>query len=466
MKKFLIAVLLLAVLVLAIALAWAFWPSHTRAIADATPSGAQNAADPALIAQGQYLATAGDCFACHSRPGGKPFAGGLPIASPIGTIYSSNITPDPETGIGRYSLDDFDRALRHGIAADGSTLYPAMPYPSYARLSDDDVRALYAYFQHGVQPVREANHPTGIHWPLSMRWPLAIWRKTFAPDPDQVAFDAKRYPDPQIARGAYLVQGLGHCGACHTPRAFSLQEQALDESGAAYLSGGQVIDGWDAVSLRADEGDGLGLWSTQDIVDTLKTARNPHAAVVGQPMADVVVHSTQHLRDEDLQAIAAYLKSLPVHGGRGSTYAQDDATAKAMTSGINDGRGAELFADNCAACHRSDARGNPHAFPSLAGNPTVLAPDASSLVRLVLAGGSLPSTQTRPSNLGMPAFAWRLSDEEVATLATWLRSQYGNQAPAVAATQVRKIRDSLEEVPRDAKATAQHDPTSADASDQ
>ncbi len=460
MKRFLLALLLLAVLLLAIALAWAFWPTHTRAIAGPAPG-----ADPALVQQGEYLARAGDCFACHTRPGGHPFAGGLPIASPIGTIYSSNITPDPDTGIGRYSLDDFDRALRHGIAADGSTLYPAMPYPSYARLSDDDVRALYAYFQHGVKPVREANQATGIHWPLSMRWPLAIWRKTLAPDPDQIAFDPKHYPDPQIARGAYLVQGLGHCGACHTPRAFSLQEQALDETGKAYLSGGQIIDGWNAVSLRADPGIGLGLWSAQDIVDTLKTARNPHAAVVGQPMADVVVHSTQHLRDEDLHAIAAYLKSLPAHADGGSRYAQDDATAKAMTAGVNQGRGAELYADNCAACHRSDARGNPHAFPSIAGNPTVLAPDASSLVRLILAGGNLPSTQTRPSNLGMPAFAWRLSDEEVATLATWLRSEYGNHAEAVDATQVRDIRASLAEVPRDAKATRGHDPTAADAAD-
>jgi mono/diheme cytochrome c family protein len=465
MKRFLIAVLLLGVLLLALALAWAFWPSHTRAIAEGASSGAKGTADPALVAQGQYLATAGDCFACHTRPGGHPFAGGLPIASPIGTIYSSNITPDAETGIGRYSLDDFDRALRHGIAADGSTLYPAMPYPSYARLSDDDVRALYAYFQHGVQPAREANRATDIHWPLSMRWPLAIWRKTFAPDPDRVAFDPKRYTDPQIARGAYLVQGLGHCGACHTPRAFSLQEQALDESGAAYLSGGQVIDGWDAVSLRADPGGALGLWSTQDIVDTLKTARNPHAAVVGQPMADVVVHSTQHLRDEDLQAIAAYLKSLPAHDKGTTRYAENDATAKAMTAGINEGRGAELYADNCAACHRSDARGNPHAFPALAGNPTVLAPDGGSLVRLILAGGSLPSTEKRPSNLGMPSFAWRLNDEEVATLATWVRSQYGNQAPAVAASQVREIRASLAEVPRDAKGAGEHDPTGADSGD-
>jgi len=460
MRRFLLVVLLVGLVLLAAALAWAWWPTHTRAIAGAAPGN-----DPALIAQGRYLALAGDCSACHTRPGGHPFAGGLAIASPIGTIYSSNITPDPQHGIGGYSLDDFDRALRHGIAANGSTLYPAMPYPSYARLSDADVRALFAYFRHGVQPVAETNRGTEIHWPLSMRWPLAIWRKTFAPKPDAVAFDPKRYADPQVARGAYLVQGPGHCGACHTPRAFSLQEKALDESGAAYLAGGQIIDGWNAVSLRGDAAAGLGRWSPQDIVSTLKTARNPHAAVVGQPMADVVVQSTQHLTDADLQAIAAYLKTLPATGQGGSTYAEDARTAQAMTAGINTGRGAELYADNCAACHRSDARGNPHAFPAIAGNPTVLAQDPGSLVRLILGGGNLPSTQQAPSPLGMPSFAWRLDDAEVATLASWVRSEYGNHAPAVTVAQVRKIRDSLGDVPRNAKQVAEHDPTSADAAD-
>lgn len=463
MKRLLLIVLGLLLLILAVALAIAFWPTHTRAIAAAPAANAP--ADAALVERGHYLALAGDCSACHTRPGGHPFAGGLPIASPIGTIYSSNITPDPQSGIGRYSLDDFDRALRHGIAADGRTLYPAMPYPSYARLGDDDVRALYAYFQHGVPPVDEANRDTEIRWPLSMRWPLAIWRKAFAPDPDRVAFDPSRYPDPHIARGAYLVQGPGHCGACHTPRAFSLQEKALDESSADYLSGGQIIDGWNAVSLRGDAGAGLGDWSAADIVATLKTARNPHAAVVGQPMSDVVVHSTQHLADDDLQAIAAYLKSLPAIGQGDSAYREDPGTAKALTAGINDSRGAELYADNCAACHRSDARGNPHAFPSIAGNPTVLAASPDTLVRLILAGGRLPSTVQRPSELGMPSFAWRLDDAEVATLATFVRGQFGNRADAVTPTQVRKIRDSLAEVPRDAKQAGQHDPTSADASD-
>ncbi|MET1025343.1 MAG: c-type cytochrome, partial [Pseudoxanthomonas sp.] len=200
MKKLLLTLVALAVVVLAAALVYAFIPTRTPSIAGGEPA----AGDTALIAQGKYLAAAGDCTACHTAPGGKPFAGGLPIASPIGTIYSTNITPDAQTGIGKYTLEDFDRAVRHGIAPDGSTLYPAMPYPSYVRMTDADTRALYAYFKHGVPAVKADNRGSDITWPLSMRWPLAIWRKTFAPDPQRPGFDASAYGNPQIARGAYL----------------------------------------------------------------------------------------------------------------------------------------------------------------------------------------------------------------------------------------------------------------------
>ncbi|WP_066098540.1 cytochrome c [Xanthomonas massiliensis] len=439
MKKILLTLVLVAVVVFVAALVYAFVPTHTRAI-----PAAAGTADPALIEKGRYLAAAGDCTACHTAAGGKPFAGGLGIASPIGEIYSTNITPDADTGIGGYTLDQFDRALRHGIAADGSTLYPAMPYPSYARMNDDDVKALYAYFMHGVEPVKAENRKPDIVWPLSMRWPLAIWRKTFAPDPEKVAFDPARYADPKIARGAYLVQGPGHCGSCHTPRAPTLQEKALDESGADYLAGGQVIDGWGAVSLRGNSGAGLGRWSEQDIVDLLKTGRNPHAAVIGQPMGDVIEHSTQHLSEDDLHAIAAYLKTLPASTPETASYTASDATAKALQAGINDSRGAELYVDNCAACHRTDAKGYATVFPSIEGNATVLAQDPTSVIRLILAGSSMPPTQTRPSNLGMPGFAWRLDDAEVATLATYLRNSWGNKAPAVTASQVAKVRATLD----------------------
>ncbi|HEY0286787.1 MAG TPA: cytochrome c [Pseudomonas sp.] len=449
MKKFLLSLVALGVVVLVALLVFAFWPTHTPAL-----QAASQAEQAALIEKGRYLADAGDCTACHTAKGGKPFAGGLPIASPIGTLYSSNITPDKASGIGGYSLDDFDRAVRHGIAANGDSLYPAMPYPAYARTSDDDMRALYAYFMHGVAPVYAENHANDVPWPLSMRWPLAIWRKTFGPAPAEVGFNAARYKDPQIARGAYLVQGLGHCGSCHTPREVTLQEKALDDTGAAYLSGGQVIDGWLAVNLRGNPADGLGNWSAEDIVATLRSARSATHAVLGGAMGDVVVHSTQHLNDGDLQAVAAYLKTLPASEHQVSSFKADPATAKALAAGQEGSRGAELYIDNCSACHRTNGLGDERVFPKIAGNSSVLSPDPVSMIRLVLAGSKLPGTEAAPSQLGMPGFAWRLSDDEVAQLLTFIRSSWGNQAPAVSADQVKQLRATL---PKESPAVSRTD---------
>lgn len=446
-KNIVIGVIVLAALAVAGAWGYAHAPTETRNIG-AGPAGATAAAagatpDTAQIEAGRYIATASDCIACHSAPGGKPFAGGLALASPIGTIYSSNITPDKTTGIGNYSLDDFDRAVRHGIRPDGATLYPAMPYPSYAKIKDDDLRALYAYFMHGVEAAQAENRHTDIHWPLSIRWPLGIWRKTFAPE--TAPFDGAKYGDAVLGRGAYLVQGMGHCGSCHTPRATTLQEVALDESQGGYLSGGGLIDGWVAVNLRGNSADGLGRWTQQDIVDTLTKARNGHAAVVGSPMADVVLHSTQNMTPEDLQAMAAYLKSLPASGADKATFVASDETAQALRSGHESGRGAQLYLDNCAACHRSDGKASAKVFPALPGNQTVLDGDPSSLIRLVLNGAMLPSTRAAPSNLGMPGFAWRLSDEETAQVVTFIRQSWGNKASGVEAAQVAKVRQALTE---------------------
>jgi mono/diheme cytochrome c family protein len=440
-KKAIAAVVGAAVVVFGAALAYALTPTETRAIAPAT--GADQAA---LVEQGRYVATASDCIACHTAEGGKAFAGGHAIQSPIGNMYSTNITPDKATGIGSYTLADFERALRHGIRQDGSTLYPAMPYPSYAKMNDQDVRALYAYFMHGVEPVKADNHANGIVWPLSIRWPVAIWRKQFAPA-DMAPLELSKYQSEQLARGAYLVQGAGHCGSCHTPRASSQQELALSELGANgkdYLAGGPVIDGWHAVNLRGDKVDGLGNWSEQDIVDTLKTGRNARTAVVGSPMNDVVAHSTQNLSDADLHAMAAYLKSLPASGASKSTFVASDDTAKALRAGQDGERGAQLYLDNCAACHRTDGKSNAITFPALPGNPTVLSDDPSTLVRLVLAGSRLPSTHERPSNLGMPGFAWRLSDDETAQLVTFVRNSWGNHARSVSAGDVAGVRKALD----------------------
>lgn len=251
-------------------------------------------ADSNLIKQGEYLARAGDCVACHTNGrAGKPFAGGLPMETPIGTIYSTNITPDKEHGIGGYTFEEFDDAVRKGVRKDGSTLYPAMPYPSFARISEADMRAMYAYFMHGVEPVNVANKDTDIPWPLSMRWPLAFWRGIFAPTPSD--FVANPQVDPVLERGRYLVEGLGHCGACHTPRSLTMQEKALSESeGDDYLAGSNApIDGWVASSLRGENRDGLGTWSEAELAEFLKTGRNDKSVVFGG-MSDVVEHSLQY----------------------------------------------------------------------------------------------------------------------------------------------------------------------------
>jgi alcohol dehydrogenase (quinone), cytochrome c subunit len=435
----LLALLGLGVLVFLGALIFALLPTHTRQIAASDSAGS----DAASLERGRYLAVAADCAACHTAPGGKPFAGGLAIDSPLGAIYSTNITPDPESGIGKFTLDDFDRAVRHGIDDEGVTLYPAMPYPSYALLSDADISALYAYFMHGVATAASTEHANAIPWPLSIRWPVAIWRKLFAPSPDAPAFAASRYADPVVARGAYLVQGPGHCGSCHTPRAITLQEKSLDDSSPAFLAGGQQIGGWVAVNLRGNVGDGLGRWSKEDIVATLRTARNAGQSVIGAPMSDVVVHSTQNLTEADLQAIAAYLKTLAPSPGDSLKFAANPATAAALAKGHEADRGAELYDDNCAACHHTDGAGSPKALPMIAGNSSVLAQDPNSLIRLVLAGSALPGTTAAPSPLGMPGFAWRLSNEEVAQLLTFIRSSWGNQASSVTAGEVARVRGSL-----------------------
>ena len=445
MRSFKKGLLILAgVVLLMVAGLWFYASSTTPTPALAATSAGD---DAALVDTGRYLAIAGDCAACHSAKDGKPYAGGVPLASPIGAIYSSNITPDPANGIGKYSLDDFNRALRYGIKPNGETLYPAMPYPSYAKMSDQDVRALYAYFMHGVAPVTTANRGDGISWPLSIRWPLGIWRKSFAPASAVEPVNPAKYKDAAVARGAYLVQSLGHCGSCHTPRALTMQEVSLDESQATYLSGGQVIDGWFAVNLRGNDAAGLGRWSAQDIVDVLKSARNTHSAVIGQPMADVVVHSMQDLNEPDLLAIAAYLKTLPPSTSDSSHdahFAANPDTAKALAAGVESGRGAQLYLDNCAACHKSSGEGSTRIFPAIAGNSSVLASNPASLIRIVLGGSAMPATKTAPSNIGMPGFAERLSDDEAAQLITFIRQSWGNAAGDVTSSEVATVRSALQ----------------------
>lgn len=409
--------------------------------ADGTPA----APDAQMIKQGEYLSRAGDCIACHTAGGGKPFAGGLGIESPLGTIYSTNITPDKETGIGNYTYEDFDRAVRHGVARDGHSLYPAMPYTAYAKVTPDDVKALYAYFMHGVAPVKQANKDTDISWPMSMRWPLTVWRWMFAPDVAvaPVTTDLKGADREALLRGQYLVEGLGHCSTCHTPRGVALQEKALtDADGSAFLSGG-VVEGWLAKNLRGDMTDGLGSWSKEDIATFLKSGRNGHSAAFGG-MAQVVQESTQHLTDADLNAIAVYLKSLPpVNKDATKPLAYDPSVAQALRSGKDQSDGAMAFLNNCAACHRSTGKGYTETFPQLAQSSTVNSADPTSLIHIVLKGAQMPGTTAAPTAYAMPGFDWRMSDKEVADVVSFVRSSWGNKGAAVSASDVAKVRKEV-----------------------
>ena len=387
---------------------------------------------------GEYLARAGDCVACHSAPGGKAFAGGLKMGSPLGNIYSTNITSDPETGIGAYTLEDFDRALRQGIAKDGHRLYPAMPYPSYAKLTDADVKALYDFFMKDVPAVRQANRPNEIPAWLSLRWPLALWNVVFT---SSSSYANKPEHDAVWNRGAYLVQGLGHCGACHTPRGFAFQEKALDESNSAYLSGA-LLDAWLAANLRGDARTGLGRWSQADLVEFLKTGHNHDGTAFGS-MIDVVNNSTPYLSDSDITAMAVYLKSLPGSGGQ-AAYTYDNATTAALHGGHATEPGAALYAGNCASCHGLDGKGFAPYLPPVAGNPTVLGEDPSSLVNLVLNGSVPLVVKGTPDAYRMPQFRLKLSDQEIADVLSFIRKGWGNQAGAVTTAQVANLRKSTD----------------------
>lgn len=391
--------------------------------------------DAALIKHGEYLARAGDCMACHSAVGKKPFAGGLPIVSGLGTIYSTNITPSQRNGIGNYTEQQFADAIRKGIRSDGARLYPAMPYPDYVKISDADVHALYTYFMKGVAPVDEAAPVTSLSFPFNLRWGMALWNFAFTPNKPFAAPDGAT---EQVRRGAYLVESLGHCGSCHTPRGVAMNEKAFDGSDDSFLAGGD-LNGWTVPSLR-----GMAHWTQQDVVDYLQTGRNSKAAVAGE-MTSVVYNSTSHMTDSDVNAIAAYLKSLPAssaaHAEPATTSASaPDATTAKLTAARELTLGERLYVDNCAACHFVNGKGAPRVFPHLDGATVVNAKDPAGLLHVILAGAKTPSTAKAPSVLPMPGFAYRLNDDEVAQLATFVRSGWSNHAPAVTASDAAKAR--------------------------
>lgn len=370
-----------------------------------------SAASPASVERGQYLVRAGNCFSCHTPRGGEPYAGGRSIATPFGTLYSSNITPDPETGIGRWSADDLWRALHEGKSRDGSLLYPAFPYTHYTRLTRGDVDAMFAYLR-TVPAVRNASRPHDMRFPYDKRPLLAGWRALYF-DPGSFKEDDKQ--TEQWNRGAYLVEGLGHCGVCHRAR-----------------GGPMPMHDWYAPSLASDRETGLGAWEVAEIVELLKTGVAPRGAVFG-PMAEVVRDSLQYLTDEDLTAIAVYLKSMRDDedaDAPGGTLVSSQQRAQLIK------QGAGVYRDRCAGCHQKDGKGVPRVYPPLAGNPAILMRNPVNAIRITLNGGFPPSTGGNPRPYGMPPFAHVLSDREVAAVVTYIRSAWGNGAAPVSPAEV------------------------------
>ncbi|NMM02999.1 c-type cytochrome [Paraburkholderia sp. RP-4-7] len=416
---------------------------HAQATAPTTDK-AVAIMDPTLISRGEYLAKLGDCAGCHTAPKqGAPFAGGLAMGSPFGTIYSTNITPDRQTGIGHYSYAEFERALRDGVAPGGKRLYPAMPYASFTKISDADMLALYAYFMHGVLPVSNRPPETMLPFPFSQRWGLFFWDTAFVRH-ERFKQDDKR--DAQWNRGAYLVQSLGHCGACHTPRGAGFEERGYDESSRLYLTGG-ANDNWFAPNLTGDLGSGLGRLSPHDIAAFLKSGHGAavHIVTFGS-MVQVVEDSAQYFTDDDLNAIAHYLKSLPAREPSGAYNPQSQKAqemAVSLKTGDVEHPGAGLYLAFCAKCHQTDGRGVLQKFPALAGNPTVLALDTTSLLRLVIEGGASPQTLNGPPTRKMPAFANQFTDAEIASVLTFVRTSWGNEARPVAKRDVAVLRGKL-----------------------
>jgi mono/diheme cytochrome c family protein len=381
------------------------------------------------IERGRYLATLADCAACHTAPGGKPFAGGLALQTPFGTILAPNITPDRDTGIGNWSDDEFVAAMHDGRGRDGIRLYPAMPYPAYTKMTRDDVLEIRAYLA-TVAPVSNAVVANQLPFPLNIRESLIFW--------NWLNFTPGRYrPNPQKSaewnRGAYIVEGAGHCGTCHTPKT------ALGGDKTDTPLAGSVLQGWFAPNITTDPHKGIGGWSQDDIVQYLKTGANGWTLASG-PMADAVSHSTSKMTDEDIAAIATYLKDSGAASSapKPSPIATDDKTMH---------QGAAIYKDSCAACHKDTGVGEAHLFPRLAGSALVQSDDPTTLARVVLQGSRAVSTPSMPTAPAMPAFDWRLDDAQAAAVLTYIRNSWGNAAAPVSAGAISSQRAALAQSP-------------------
>jgi mono/diheme cytochrome c family protein len=428
--RIILAIVVVVLLLVLISAASWLWLRATQPNVSDPPPGVlailtqpiPNGPNAELVRRGRYLTIAGDCVSCHTRRGGRPFEGGLGLETPFGIIYSANLTSDRDNGIGTWTPEQFFRALHDGIAPGGKHLYPALPYPHFTIVSRANTDAILAYLK-TVPPVHYAQPSNRLPFPVDIRASLIGWdAMEFSPH----RFRANPGESAQWNRGAYLVEGLGHCGACHTPK----NVLGAERSDQAFR--GTAIENWVAPDLTENARTGLGRWSAPDIVEYLRTGRNKHANASGL-MGEVVAYSTSLLSDSDLAAIAAYLKSLPAS----PTLSSPAPDAAAMRAG------SAIFFDECTACHLGGGRGQAGTFPPLRGSGVAQQHDPTGIIHLILGGARTAPTRSRPSFQSMPSFAWKLSDQEVADVATYVRNSWGNRAPQVEAHKVASVRSKL-----------------------
>jgi mono/diheme cytochrome c family protein len=372
------------------------------------------------IARGKALTEAGDCASCHTADPAKPFAGGKRIDTPFGGIYSPNLTPDRETGLGAWSDDDFYRALRFGVARDGSRYYPAFPYPNFTRLTRQDIFAIRAYLA-TLTPVSNAPRPPELHWPFNYRVIMRGWNWLFF-KPGILMPDQQK--SAEWNRGRYLVEGVAHCGACHTPKNMF----GADRRGQAY--GGGRVAGMFAPRLDGAARSGLKSWSVEDITEYLQSGRNGKSHA-GELMSEVVVNSTSKMSDGDVRAIAVYLKDLPA--GKREPKVTPPPSAQMAA-------GEKLYKGACIACHEEDGSGAPRIYPPLPGNANLQSADALSTLRIMLDGAQTVTTPRAPNKGSMPGYAAKMTDQEIADVTNYIRNSWGNAAPLVTADQVAKAR--------------------------
>jgi mono/diheme cytochrome c family protein len=393
----------------------------------APPLAAAPADERGLVAKGEYLARAGDCIACHTNPGSGLFAGGRAMPTPFGTLYSSNITPDRATGIGSWNSDDFYGTMHTGRFPDGGLLYPAMPFGSYTKVTREDCDAIFAYLR-SVPAVKQQNRPHDLRFPFNNRQLILGWRTLFFSEGE---YEPNPGKSDEWNRGAYLVEGLGHCAMCHSP----INALGGSSESQAFQGGLIPMQNWYAPSLTSNKEAGLGEWNLEEIVDLLRTGVSRRGAVYG-PMAEVTYNSLQYLNDADVRAMAVYLKSLGAGPPPGVVASPIPASESSLL--MNFGR--TVYETHCASCHAADGRGMPPHYPPLADNPSIEMESAVNPVRMVLNGGFPPGTKGNPMPYGMPPFAQTLSDDEVAAVVTYIRAAWGNRGTAVSSRQANELR--------------------------